>query len=209
MTRQLYIPTESAYTEMSIKKSRFISTVWPIQSRDQAKATILAQRVKHPKANHVAWSYCLDTYSRQDIGMSDDGEPSGTAGRPTLNVLQHSMLTNALVTTVRYFGGIKLGTGGLVKAYTESAKLALEEVSRIPLIERQTLQLQFPYEQLKTIKKILDRPNIQMVDTQYAAAIALTCRIPKESLADIEKQLIDCTKGTIAISHSDSSITPT
>ena len=138
--------------------------------------------------------------------MSDDGEPSGTAGRPTLNVLQHSKLTNTLVTTVRYFGGTKLGTGGLVKAYTESAKQALENVPRMPLIKKQTVQLQFSYEQLKTIQRTLDRPHIQIVDTQYAAAITLTCRIPEEILADVEKQLVDCTNGRITFSVQDSSV---
>jgi len=205
MKPQLYIPTENVTTEISIKKSIFICTVYPVQTRDQVKAIIQEQRSQHAKANHVVWSYCLNTQHRQDFGMSDDGEPSGTAGRPTLNVLQHSKLTNTLVTTVRYFGGIKLGTGGLVKAYTESAKQALENVPRTPLIKKQTVQLQFSYEQLKTIQKALDQPHIQIVDTQYAAAITLTCHIPEENMAQVEKQLIDCANGRITISARDAS----
>jgi len=204
MTQQLYIPTESVTTEISIKKSLFVSTVFAVQTRDQVKDIIQEQRSQHAKAHHVVWSYCLNTHNRQDFGMSDDGEPSGTAGRPTLNVLQHSKLTNTLVTTVRYFGGIKLGTGGLVKAYTESAKQALENVPRLPLIKKQTVQLQFSYEQLKTIQKTLNQPQIQITDTQYTASITLTCHIPEENLAKVKKQLVDCTNGRITFSVQDS-----
>jgi len=201
MTTQHFIPAETIATELSVKKSVFISTVCLIQSKDQVKTIVQAQRTQHPKANHVVWAFCLNVQNRQDFGMSDDGEPSGTAGRPTLKVLQHNQLTNTLVTTVRYFGGTKLGTGGLVKAYMESAKQALEKVPRIPLIEKQTIQLEFPYEQLKTIKRTLDQPHVQIMDIQYDAAVTLTCQIPEEKLANIEKQLVECTNGRIVVVH--------
>jgi uncharacterized YigZ family protein len=204
MTTQHFIPAETIATELSIKKSVFISTVRHIKTRGQVKIIVQAQRAQHPKANHVVWAFCLNIRNRQDLGMSDDGEPSGTAGRPTLKVLQHSQLTNTLVTTIRYFGGTKLGTGGLVKAYTESAKQALDQVSRIPLIKKLTAQLKFPYEQLKTIKRTLDQPHVQIVDIQYGAAVTLTCLIPEESLAQVEEQLTECTSGRISISVRDS-----
>lgn len=208
MTTQRFIPAETLTTETRIKKSVFMSTVFPVESREQIKGIIQEQRSQHPKASHVVWAYCLEVQNRQDYGMSDDGEPSGTAGRPTLKVLQHSNLTNTLVTTVRYFGGIKLGTGGLVKAYTESAKQALDQVPRLPLIKKQTVHLQFAYEQLKTIKKILDLPHVHVVDTQYGATVTLTCQIPKDILAELQNQLIDSTHGRITISDRGSSVGP-
>jgi len=145
------------------------------------------------------YAFALGGLGTQTHGQSDDGEPKGTAGYPTLTVLRTTSLTNILLCTVRYFGGIKLGTGGLVKAYTESAKLVLEQAQTMPLIETRTLHLTFPYELLRTVQKQLDLPDISILDTTYTDHVTLTCTLPKSQVPDITLQLEDATHGTIDI----------
>ena len=127
-----YTLAQAAHSELIIKKSRFIGCVQPVEGRAQAQAIVQSLRVQHPGANHVCWALLAGGQS----AAVDDGEPSGTAGRPMLDVLRHQQLEGALATVVRYFGGIRLGAGGLVRAYTDSVAQALLKAEKI---ERQTL----------------------------------------------------------------------
>jgi len=127
----MLIPLKTVSVEIVIKKSRFIAIATPLDSPEQAKSHILQSRKEHPDASHVIHAYILG--KRGDLfSMSDDREPRNTAGRPVLEVLKGSGITNILVIVIRYFGGTKLGTGGLVRAYSAAAKEAL---SCIPVEE--------------------------------------------------------------------------
>jgi uncharacterized YigZ family protein len=196
------ILTGTASAEVTIKNSRFISCVQTIESRDQIRPIVQDLRQAHPKANHVVYAFALGGFGTQTHGQSDDGEPKGTAGYPTLTVLRYTPLTNTLLTTVRYFGGIKLGTGGLVKAYTESAKAVLDKARTEPLIEKKTLVLTLPYEMHRTIQKQLDLPGIVILDTQYTDQVTLTCMLPADQVPDVTQQLNDATSGHIGITVS-------
>ena len=187
---------------MTVKNSRFISCVQGIESRDQIRPIVQDLRDSHPKANHVVYAFALGGFDTQTHGQSDDGEPKGTAGYPTLTVLRYTSLTNTLLTTVRYFGGIKLGTGGLVKAYTASAKAVLDKAQTAPLIEKRTLVLTFPYEMHRTVQKQLDLPEIVILDTQYTDQVTLTCTLPADRVAHVTQQLEDVTCGHIGITVS-------
>ena len=135
MDEILYIPIENSRSELIVKKSKFISQCFFIETDKDAKAIVSSLWKEHKDARHIVYGFIYGAKNSQTMGMTDDGEPKGTAGRPVLQVLKGSSITNILCTVVRYFGGIKLGTGGLVKAYTEAAQLAVKELKVREMIE--------------------------------------------------------------------------
>ena len=128
MDRDFFTPAALHTEELSIKKSRFITCVGPACNRDQAEHFIRQMRLQHPQASHVCWAYIAGAPETTIMSMSDDGEPSGSAGRPMLNVLMHSGLGEVVATVVRYFGGTKLGIGGLQRAYSQAVSDALKNI---------------------------------------------------------------------------------
>ena len=137
----LYQPTSSARTEHIDRKSRFIAIAERIETAAEAKNYIQILRKQNPDASHVVYAFRVGGLSRDEYGMNDDGEPKGTAGRPVLEVLRGSSVTNVVIAVVRYFGGTKLGTGGLVRAYTSAAQGVLETL-RIEVLEERA---QYPW----------------------------------------------------------------
>ena len=140
MPQTLASPVES---EVIIKKSRFIGRVEAVADRASAQKIVEALRHQHPSAAHVCWALLAGGQS----AAVDDGEPSGTAGRPMLDVLRHQDLEGVLATVVRYFGGVKLGAGGLVRAYTDSVAQALKTAIKIPVVRYRQLRCQAAYAQ--------------------------------------------------------------
>ncbi|MGB0734327.1 MAG: YigZ family protein, partial [Pontibacterium sp.] len=140
------IPKKSTEIEIEIKNSRFIGYAEPTSSIAQAQAVIAARKALHPKANHNCWAFLAgapNTYENR--GCSDDGEPKGTAGQPMLKVLDHSGIGHLCVVVTRYFGGIKLGTGGLVRAYSQCTSQTIEALTLVQFIPQASLRLSFPY----------------------------------------------------------------
>ncbi|MGO4393596.1 YigZ family protein [Variovorax sp. M-6] len=133
--------TAARHSELIIKKSRFIGCVQPVADRAAAQGVVDALRREHPAAAHVCWALMAGGQS----AANDDGEPGGTAGRPMLEVLRHHDLEGVLATVVRYFGGVKLGAGGLVRAYTDSIAQTLIDASLVPLVRQRTLHCAVPY----------------------------------------------------------------
>ncbi|MBY0339760.1 MAG: IMPACT family protein, partial [Rhodocyclaceae bacterium] len=129
------------HSELLIKKSRFIGCVQPVQGRAEAQAIVADLWTSHPGATHVCWALLAGGQS----AAVDDGEPSGTAGRPMLEVLRHQDLEGVLATVVRYYGGIQLGAGGLVRAYTDAVAQALRDAEKIPIVRQQILRCTLPY----------------------------------------------------------------
>src|SRR5690349_16460634 len=130
------------HSELLIRKSRFIGCVQPVADRAQAQAVVDALRAEHPAAAHVCWALMAGGQS----AANDDGEPGGTAGRPMLEVLRHQQLEGVLATVVRYFGGVKLGAGGLVRAYTDAVAQALVDAPLQPRVLQRTLRCAVPYD---------------------------------------------------------------
>ena len=128
-------------SELLIKKSRFIGCVQPVPDRATAQAIVAGLRAQHPGAAHVCWALMAGGHS----AAVDDGEPSGTAGRPMLEVLRHQDLEGVLATVVRYYGGIQLGAGGLVRAYTDCVAQALKTSTKVPIVKTRTLTCAVPY----------------------------------------------------------------
>ena len=138
---EYYIPTSASETELVEKRSRFIGQVWHVESEAEARARIEESKKKHYDARHNCWCYRLRDGAER---YSDDGEPQGTAGQPMLNVFQREGVVDAVCVVTRYFGGVLLGAGGLVRAYTQSAKDALDAAG-ISVVRRWSrVQLRFP-----------------------------------------------------------------
>lgn len=132
MKKDYPVPAGYLERETDVKKSRFIARVAPVGSRDEVKEWLDKAHKEHPDARHICWAYQIGRPgSAAEAAMNDDGEPSGTAGKPILNVIQHKDMGDVLVMVIRYFGGIKLGAGGLVRAYAGAAESVLSAVDRV------------------------------------------------------------------------------
>jgi len=181
------IPARRQRFEIDIKRSRFITTVIPVSDKPSALRQIQHTRQEYPDANHHCWAMIagnpLDTH-HQD--MSDDGEPKGTAGKPMLNVLQHSGMGNMVVIVTRYFGGIKLGAGGLVRAYSSSVSNALHRIDTTTHFIMQRWRLQLPYSQLATFEHWLKSSNIVTVDREFSDNVTLNLDTPESTLPTLK-----------------------
>lgn len=141
MAQITYTLKEAVHGELWIKKSQFITCVQPVAGRAEAVALVNDLWALHPEATHICWALMAGGES----AAVDDGEPGGTAGRPMMEVLRHQGLEGVLATVIRYFGGIKLGAGGLVRAYNSAVAQALIGAEKVPLVRRKTLQCSVPY----------------------------------------------------------------
>lgn len=152
------IPSEESFAEVEVKRSRFLVTVRPITSMDEMKSFLREKREEHPKANHNCWALISGAPSDSNgYGFSDDGEPSGCAGKPIFTVLQYSGIGQVGVVVTRYFGGIKLGTGGMVKAYTEAAKAGVESIRTMEYSPMVKLTVDISYAQEPHLRHLLDQ----------------------------------------------------
>lgn len=167
---------ENTKNEIIIKNSKFITLLIKILKEDEVKEVLKDIKKQYPKATHYCYAYkILDNIKKQ----SDDGEPSKTAGFPMLNVLDKEDVTNILAVTIRYFGGIKLGAGGLVRAYTRSVKEALENVEKINLIKGYLCKITFPYNKENEILRKISKENI--IEKTYLKDITYTILLEKDS----------------------------
>ena len=167
-TTSYRIPEGQYSSELSISQSKFISTLRRIQSLEEMRFFHSELKAEHPKANHNCWAVIAGSPNDSGLyGFSDDGEPKGTAGRPIFNVLQYSGKGQIGIIVTRYFGGIKLGTGGLVRAYIQAAKDVVGEATFIPFSKTITLLCRFPYEEEGTFRYIVRQHEIKQVDFSY------------------------------------------
>lgn len=189
------VPAACGEGEYSEKRSRFIARVWPVESESEAIAHIEDMRRQHYDARHNVYAYCLRESSV--MRYSDDGEPSGTSGQPTLNVFRAEGIQNFCCVVTRYFGGILLGTGGLVRAYTAAAKAALENagVSRMALWKE--LLLSCSYSQYERVKRLLDSSGAVIEDTAFAADVSFSVLLREDTTEQFEKSLTELSAGSI------------
>lgn len=179
----------AAEADYEIKKSRFIGVIMPCQSEDEALRKLGQLARQHPNANHLAFAWRI----RQPEGFlterfHDAGEPSGTAGRPILAPLEGENLINVVVGVVRYFGGIKLGTGGLTRAYGTAAKEAIAAASIGPWVEMATLKLDIEYPQLQLLEYQLKQIHGEIIDQQFTDKVSLIISLPASEKEAIQQQ---------------------
>lgn len=188
-----YTLAEPAHSELIIKKSRFIGCVQPMADRASAQAVVDALWKQHPGAAHICWALLAGGQS----AAVDDGEPGGTAGRPMLDVLRHQDLEGVLATVVRYFGGVKLGAGGLVRAYTDTVAQALLTAPKITLQRMKTLQCQVPYALEGMIRREVEAAGAQLLDVQHGSLVSLQLRLPEVQAPAFVQRINDHGQGRV------------
>ena len=189
---------ETATTEIEIKKSRFISIAYPVESLEEVKEKVILTRSLHPNATHVVQSAVVGK-SGTLFSSSDDREPKNTAGRPSLEVLKGSGITNICVCTVRYFGGTLLGTGGLVKAYGDSTKEVLKIVKTEELIERESFTAVMQYDHYTLAKRLLDETTATDITEDFGVGITIIGKIPLSMHDNLQKGFQNIGQGRIQL----------
>ncbi|MEE9398553.1 MAG: YigZ family protein [Methylococcales bacterium] len=175
------------FTEEIIKKSRFVGIIAPCNSEhDIAKALTIIQQ-QHPTANHLAFAFRITTPKGIIYRFHDAGEPSGTAGKPIFKHLEGKDLINTLIAVVRYFGGIKLGAGGLTRAYGNSARQAIEGSSIVPYVEYQNIRLNLDYNQLKPLDYQLKQLKGTIIEQNFSDKVEILVQVP----ADYAEMLVE------------------
>lgn len=202
---EYHTPKHRQRFELEIKRSQFITTIDHIQSKDAAKQLLSELRTEFPDANHHCWAYILGKPS-DTLGQdqSDDGEPKNTAGKPMLNVLQHSGLGHVMAVTTRYFGGIKLGAGGLVRAYSQSVSEALKQLETIEFLELEQAKVELPYSLLETLKHRLQETRAKIIAEEFSDAVELKLEFPSADQEQVIKQISDIGYGKIKITLAQS-----
>lgn len=189
--------------EIVEKKSRFIGAVQHIETEDEALAFIESVRKKHYNARHHCFAYVL---KEEPVlkRFSDDGEPQGTAGKPILDVLCGAGLFNTVIVVTRYFGGTLLGTGGLVRAYTQAAREGLANSSIITRKYASKLEIRADYTGLGKIQYLLAQAGIQILDTTYTDAVSMICLVPEDEKGHLEAELTEQTNGKVVMEWGES-----
>lgn len=183
-----------AHSELIVKKSRFIGRVQPVADRAAAQKVVADLWAEHPTATHVCWALMAGGHS----AAVDDGEPSGTAGRPMLDVLRHQELEGVLATVVRYFGGVKLGAGGLVRAYTDCVAQALLLADKVTLQRQHTLRCQVPYALEGLLRREITAAGAELLAVEHGSLVALQWRLPEAAASAMVVRLNDAGQGRIA-----------
>jgi uncharacterized YigZ family protein len=181
------------HSELIIKKSRFLGCVEPCADRSAALARVAALRAEHPDAVHVCWAFMAGGQS----AANDDGEPGGTAGRPMLEVLRHQDLDGVLATVVRYWGGSKLGAGGLVRAYTDAVAQALLAAEKLPLVRQKVLRCTLPYALEGMLRRELDLAGATLLETGHGSQVELQFTLPESAAAALLLRLAESGQGRI------------
>jgi uncharacterized YigZ family protein len=193
-----YTLAAAVSAEIDIRKSRFIALAIPVADRAAAMLELNALRVQHPGATHVCWALLAGGES----GMSDDGEPSGTAGRPILEVLRHHEVDGVLAAVVRYYGGIKLGAGGLVRAYTDAIATAMQLAERIERVALGLLQVEVDYADEARVRRWIEQEGHALDEPGYGMTVCLSIRMPIAVRDQAAEVIRDLTHGRAAITKA-------
>jgi len=193
------IPAKRHATEINVLKSRFITNIAFAPTVDDARQSIAIIRAEMPDANHHVYAFRVGYGNSVIEGMSDDGEPTGTSGPPTLAVVRGSDLGDIVVVTTRYFGGTKLGKGGLVRAYTESAQVALETLDVEIKAEKQIIGIDMPYHLYETVKRLVLDYNGIIQDETFAEDVTLVFELLAQDVDEFEHKLTETSSGQLAL----------
>ena len=188
------VPTQFGEDEFYEKKSHFIGRAWPVETEEEALEKIQQMKKQHYDATHNCWAYIIKDGA---VRFSDDGEPGGTAGMPMLQVLQREGLYNCVCVVTRYFGGVLLGAGGLVRAYTKGAKIAVDAAGKSMKRVWSVLYLPIPYAYYERVKLLVSEFEGIIRDTQFGADIELELLFPEANVQPFLDKLTDMSAGTI------------
>jgi uncharacterized YigZ family protein len=186
---------EPHHSELVIRKSRFLGCVEPVSGREEALARVAELRQQHPDARHVCWALMAGGHS----AANDDGEPGGTAGRPMLDVLRHQELEGVLATVVRYFGGVKLGAGGLVRAYTDAVAQAISDAPRVPLVRTRSIRVTAPYALEGVLRREIEAQGAALIDVRHGIAVELTIELGEDAVSAFIARVGDVSQGAAMV----------
>ena len=194
---RLVWPAGPGSVEILVRRSRFLGLALPCEGEADAAQRLAEIRRDHPKANHhvYAWRLRSGETGRITHRFDDDGEPGGTAGRPVLTALEGRQAIDALVVVVRYFGGIKLGAGGLVRAYGEAAGKALAAADLRPLVPTQVVTVRLPFAHVPWLERVAAREGLAILDRSFGADATLALAVPVERVASLSREIRDLTGG--------------
>lgn len=184
------IPTDLAKAEIEIKKSRFIGYAKGVVSREAAMAWLAEVKAEYPDARHHCWAYLVgNPICASNAGMGDDGEPSGTAGKPILNVLNHKGVGDVMIIVVRYFGGIKLGAGGLTRAYGQAAQAVMEVLPSEQAVEMDEISINCDFALEQQIRHWVGLLDGLVVSVDYAQQVTMLVTVPNLSIEKFVAQI--------------------
>jgi uncharacterized YigZ family protein len=178
-------------TKIDIKKSRFIGQLYPVYTREEAKKILYDIRKQHPNAVHFCWVLLCDG----DSGLDDDGEPSGTAAKPMYNVLVHKNLFNVLAVVIRYWGGIKLGAGGLARAYGQAISDAFLNAKLLPIEVLEELRIAVAFSDESQLRHLCELHNVQIKDAHYSDKAVLHLSMKENQTELFEQELTNILRG--------------
>ncbi len=188
--------------EMVIERSRFIAYVSNVETEEQAKAFIDKIRKMHPFATHNCYAYVLGANSEKQK-FSDDGEPQGTAGLPMLDVIKKKEIVDVCVVVTRYFGGIKLGAGGLVRAYSSSASDGLNNATKVKYTVSCESEIKLSYEKYSKLLKFFENKKVVIIDTVFDTDITVKVVTPEDVFENYSKELSDYFSGTVYLNKTN------
>ncbi|RKZ28904.1 YigZ family protein [bacterium] len=179
---------------LEVKKSRFLGFAYSASSEEECKRILKNLQKRFHDATHIV--YCIRLgYGGKYEYFTDSGEPSGTAGAPIMRILKGQKISNAMVAVVRYFGGIKLGTGGLVKAYSQTARNAIEDAGIIPFIEMVEIEAKIPYGAVSQMAILIDKTGGTITSQDFSEIVTIKARIPKNAINELQSFISEITRG--------------
>lgn len=185
-----HTPSAPCQAVYEIKKSKFIAYAYPIDDKSQVAFHVEQLKADHPDARHHCLAYVIgDPNNTTHAGFDDDGEPNGTAGRPILNVLQHKGIGDVLVVVVRYFGGIKLGAGGLTRAYATATQMVIDEMVLTPFVPKSVINVACDFAHEAQIRYLIGQAGGEVMSVAYAQDVAMTVQMERERVAKFTQDL--------------------
>lgn len=185
-----YTLTTPCHASLDIKKSEFLGFAYPIETRDQLMFHVEQLREQYPDARHVCYGYIIgDPNNTTSAGFDDDGEPSGTAGKPILNVLQHKAIGNCVVIVVRYFGGIKLGAGGLTRAYSGTAQAVVDQMTLREFVPLSVVAIETDFANESFVRHSLDVFKANILTVDYDKNVLLTVEMAAQSISEVTEKI--------------------
>lgn len=198
------VPDGRHRTEERIERSRFVCTIARVSTAEEAQAFVKEMNAEFPDATHNCWAYVVGPPgSTSRIGMSDAGEPHGTAGRPMLTVLLHAGVGDVAAVVTRYYGGVKLGTGGLVKAYGGAVQQALATLPRAERVDYAQLLVVIGYPSIDLVRQLLPVHEAEVLTEEYGTDVQYLLRLPRSQVEALRSALLDATRGQLLVSDVD------
>lgn len=192
------VPRGTSRYEYTVKRSRFIGQAWAVADRREVERIVADLRCEHRDAHHVAYAFFIGDAHSQLVGLSDDGEPHGTAGRPIFDILKGSDITDCLVTVLRFFGGTKLGTGGLVHAYGDAARGCLGVLTTEPKRDLRAAFVTCPYQLLTVVRTILQDVRAEITAEAFKETVTVEFLLERGLEERLSAALKDVSRGTLS-----------